>query len=247
MRPSYRRLVLAGCAAWLLAAAGCRVRTYSAADVVIDEPTAQADKPAEAASPATKKAEAGPPFRLPDDPAGKLLGRVLPPAVATGPLPDPVHRPAPLPPPRSLQEPLPYLPSPDTLTRLPQPPRARPVRPDFVLEERPGGLEATAPLPHDPSFPVVPSARLTAADPALPPPLPVLGTPVPDRIPTDDVTTDVSTAAVLAAPQPHRSTPAPYTRLSVPRPFEHREPAAPVRLAEATAPPVASPRLPKEK
>lgn len=247
MRPSYQALLLTGCAGLLIGAAGCSVRTYSGADVVIDEPAAPPAKSAAATQSVAAKAEAGPPFRLPDDAAGKLLGRVLPPTSSRDPLPDLPRRPALFPaPPRVAESSVSLPPSPAALARLPQPPRSRPVQPEFVLDESLAGLDRSPTLPQEPAFATSPAVRLDSEDVAIPPPLPVLGTPVADRIPVDDVTTEASTAAVLAAPLPHRTAPAPYVRLSVPRPFEHRESATdPVPLPEGTTPALAAPRLPK--
>ena len=70
----------------------------------------------------------------------------------------------------------------------------------------------------------------------IPPRLPILATPMPERASLDDPTMAASTAAVLAAPPPERTTPAPYTRMGVPDPFEHRRPLTLRVPPEGTAP-----------
>ena len=73
----------------------------------------------------------------------------------------------------------------------------------------------------------------------------VLAAPLPDRAPLDDATMEASTAAVLVAPLPRRTTPAPYERVRVPDPYENRRPLLAALPAEKTSPVTASPMPPK--
>lgn len=229
MRAWAVRVLLAGCGGVLLSLQGCTVPT-SLTGLEGEGPS----QTARAAGPGVSRAEA--PFRLPGDNAGKMLGQVLPPLPRPGALRDPAPLPPKdLPPPRWRDVAV-LLPTAGTdLARLPAPQRKDTRRPEFVLEE---GLEDASPpaLPREPSFPTPAPARVESEDASLPPPLPVLATPLPDRVPAEDVTTEASTQAVLAAPLPVRTAPAPYVRMSVPDPFENRKPLTVSVPAEETAP-----------
>jgi hypothetical protein len=78
-----------------------------------------------------------------------------------------------------------------------------------------------------------------------PVPLPPLALQVVERPGQEDPTAEYSQAAVRATPPPVRTTPAPFQRLTLPDPFEHRQN---VRLANPPAedakPVTASPRPP---
>ncbi len=78
---------------------------------------------------------------------------------------------------------------------------------------------------------------------SIPPLRPSAG-PVPDRVPTEDVTGDASTAAVLSAPLPRRDKPLPYVRQGVPAAQEHRGVIVAEVIPEATVPVGGTPRPP---
>lgn len=266
MRCWTESLRVAGCAAWLIGLAGCSTQTLPDVEATAREapaslrqavarqapPSVKDATPALPVPPAVKdatKKEEDVPFRLPTDAAGRLLGQVLPPR----PLPLLVDRATPAASPitaQRLNEPTVPLPAPGLeLSRLPRPPRPRGPQPEFQLEETLEGLGLTPVVPQVPGF--VPGNRVRVASEhvAIPPELPVLGTAVSDRVTTDDATGEASTAAVLAAPLPYRSTPAPYARLTVPQPYEHRQAIAPVSSPEEeptseTAPRPPAPSLP---
>jgi hypothetical protein len=53
--------------------------------------------------------------------------------------------------------------------------------------------------------------------------LPPMAQPLPDRAPVTDPTLSASREAVLSAAMPARKKPAPYLRVTLPDPFEHRD------------------------
>jgi hypothetical protein len=74
--------------------------------------------------------------------------------------------------------------------------------------------------------------------------LPILARPVVDRASLDDPSGDASQAAALASSVPERTNPAPFLRLNLPDPFEHRN-AARLRTPLPESPlPIGTPRLP---
>lgn len=211
------RSFLAGC---LVAMVGCSAPSTSP-QPVIDEPNPVSTTVQTVETPVQK--EASPPFRLPGDDSGKMLAKVLPPSARPGALRNPTRptRPAVAPPP--LTE-LPPTPSTPALVRLPVPPRRDRLRPEFLLDERLDGVILPANVPREPSFVIDRLIRVEGDPVAIPPPLSPLTLLVPDRVSIEDATTGASLSAVLAAPLPRRMTPVPYTRQSVPEPFEHRQP-----------------------
>jgi hypothetical protein len=64
--------------------------------------------------------------------------------------------------------------------------------------------------------------RLSSVDAHQPLPLPFLAHPIIDRAPLDDVTSDASQAAALAAPPLVRTAPAPFIKMNLLDPFENR-------------------------
>jgi hypothetical protein len=106
--------------------------------------------------------------------------------------------------------------------------------------------QLTAPhLPEQPRLAVGPRVHLASPDVNAPIPLPLLGQQVQDRSSFDDPTLDASLALALALSPPLRITPAPFLRLLLPNPFEHRD-AIRLRQApdEETTPVTATPRVP---
>ncbi len=165
-------------------------------------------------------------FVLPDDPGGKLLATLLPPhrlapPVSTGFARGP-RRLAGL---RSLEEPT--LPVPPNLSALPRPrlePAARPVRPRGLTTDLPLGWYRSGPeTPQRPELPAAARVRLPSVDVNRPVELPILALAQPDRAPPTDPTFDASLAAAIAATVPPRTSPAPFLRLTLPDPFEHRQ------------------------
>src|SRR5437016_5165163 len=85
MRRVSVKLLLAGCGVLLLAIEGCWSRTGLQRNTHLVAARDEGDEKE------SKKVEKGPPFRLPDDAAGRLLGEVLPPAAPPGPLNNPTR------------------------------------------------------------------------------------------------------------------------------------------------------------
>jgi hypothetical protein len=166
-----------------------------------------------------------PSFRFPDDAGGALLAKVLPPTDLRGPLNEPNTGPRRLPPPAGLDAPAPA-PVPAASPAPPHPPGERnraPLRPRLVSEETLPGPRDPAP-PQPPSFFAGDRTRLPSVDANQPPPLPHLTQYAPDRAALGDPTGDASSAAALSGAMPRRAAPAPYSRLTLPDPFENRKP-----------------------
>jgi hypothetical protein len=240
--PALARLLSLGCL--LLGAAAC---SRSAAVAPAEAPPAESPG-AEATAAPPDGAPDSPvaSFRLPDDRGGELLARLLPPAEARRPLADP---PAPrhLPPPAGLNLPdPPPPPAAVALPRLPAAPRRAPLRPRLTLDELPAGAGVEPALPGAPTLPAGERARVPSPRPGEAAPLPALSPrPLPDRAPVEDVTAGESTAAVLAAPLPPRTAPAPYLRQTVPDPYENRRAARVAAPPEDANPVTAAPRPPR--
>jgi hypothetical protein len=160
---------------------------------------------------------------FPDDAGGRLLAKVLPPREpdnlrlpdrdTQGSVPVSMHmNPPDLPLPRSQAE----------LPHLSVPARTAPLRPQLVLDEALTDWPEPLTLPQQQSLPDAGRVRVSSEDVNQPLPLPILAQPVPDRASLDDATADASTAAALAAPLPARTTPAPFLRLTLPDPYDHR-------------------------
>jgi hypothetical protein len=179
--------------------------------------------------------EGADPFRFPDDRAGQLLSKTLPPSEkspAAHDAPAPRH----LPPPAHLDKP--SLPLPPTQADMPRLPAGK------TTSLRPRPLPEELPLVGHKADPLVPEVqylhagdrvRVPSVDVNKPIPLPILALPVNNRAPTDDATSDVSLAAALAAMPPGRTSPAHFLKLNLPDPFENRL-KPPVIPAEDVAP-----------
>ncbi len=227
---------VSACAALGLCGCGRQPPAVSPAQVAPPvEPIARAQSPAEKEKPARPstvsveqppKTEA-PPSPLSRDRAATLVANRLAPSdpEAAGGVAKP--RPLRLPAAPSLETPQLPLPA---YAHQPAPPDPKPgshVRgPGPLPEEPPLGNYRDEPSP--PRRPELPSAgllRLPSPDVDQPVPLPVLARPATNRAPLTDPTPEVSRAAVLAAPVPVRTTPAPFVRLNLPDPFEHAQAA----------------------
>jgi hypothetical protein len=162
-------------------------------------------------------------FRLPDDPGGRLVLRVLAPTEKLPALDR--HRQRSHPVPRSLVHPaLPLTPQEVSLPRLPEtsllrtpPPQLVPPEPLFGLEESFGSL------PQLLSFPAMDRVRVPSADVNQPVTLPRSAQPVVEKPSFTDPTLDASKSAILSATLPSRETPVPFARESLPDPFENHD------------------------
>jgi hypothetical protein len=104
---------------------------------------------------------------------------------------------------------------------------------------------ASPPLPQKQPLPAGARLRVPSPDVNQPPPLPYLGQPKPDRAPLDDPTVDASLALALTLSPPLRMMPAPFIRLFLPNPFEHRDTGRLRQPLEESAMPLATtPRTP---
>jgi hypothetical protein len=149
---------------------------------------------------------------------------------------------------RDMNEPLWLLP---VSTNLPSLPRelgmpTKKQRPAQLPEPLPLFDQLASPrLPEAQHLLVGPRLRMPSPDVNQPPPLPILAHQVLDRTSLDDPTLDASLAMALALAPPIRVNPAPFLRLVLPNPFEHRETG---RLRqpppEDSTPMTATPRIP---
>jgi hypothetical protein len=161
-------------------------------------------------------------FQFPEDKGGRLLSRLLAPPET---LPPVKPQPRPRSTPRTIAQP--SLPLPQLLT-LPsvladQARRTLPPQGLLTPEQALDGPDAPQPLPETLQFAVSDRPRLPSVDVEKPVGLAVMAQPLPDRGALADPTLPASRLAVLTAPLPERSTPAPFLRLTLPDPFEHRD------------------------
>lgn len=97
-------------------------------------------------------------------------------------------------------------------------------------------------------LPIGPRVQVAARDVNEPLPLPRLAIRPVDSTPMDDPTSAASTAAALQASPPQRINPAPFVRLMLPDPFEHRGTLGFPRPDTDSQPPAPAPvRLPEYK
>jgi hypothetical protein len=242
MRRVSLKMLLLSCTALLLAMDGCSSPTFTSKRKTEVRAVA-GDEDGDKESPRPEK---GPPFRLPDDQAGRLLGEALPPAAKLGALRNPkAPPPASVPWPR-LDDPRLSLPARlDVVSRLPQPVRKGQLQPRLVIEEGLGEPPDRPAVPQRQSFAVGRRTVIASEDASVPPPLPVMAQPVLDRVPLNDATAEASNVAVLEAVLPQRATPAPFVRTRVPEPFANRRPLATRVPDEETTPVADSPATPK--
>jgi hypothetical protein len=187
-------------------------------------------------------------FRFPDDRGGRLLADLLPPSEKLPRLPSdrpsgPLHFPTP-PTLERMELPLPSNQAvlPPSLLGV----KSRPIRPQALPLEPPLADYWGDPLvPRRPEFYAGERIRLPSADLNQPIPLPTLAQKQAEPMSSDDPTGEVSLAGALAASAPERATPAPFLRLVVPDPFEHRHTVRlRAELLEDPTPTTSSPRLP---
>jgi hypothetical protein len=101
--------------------------------------------------------------------------------------------------------------------------KGKPVRPHLLQEEAPlSRARIDIPVFGMVKLPAGPKYAWPSPDVNQPTPLPTLARPVVDRASLDDPSGNVSQAEALASRVPDRTTPAPFLRLSLPDPFEHR-------------------------
>ena len=101
--------------------------------------------------------------------------------------------------------------------------RGKPVRPTLLEGEAPLLRQRTeVDPPAAVKLPAAPKIAWPSPDINQPIPLPILARPPVDRASLDDPSGDASQAAALASTVPDRTTPAPFLRLNLPDPFEHR-------------------------
>jgi hypothetical protein len=165
-------------------------------------------------------------FPFPADRGGRLLAENLRPSDQIPPLTDekrigPKRQPGPA----KLENP--DVPLPTVAASPPTIPleqvKGKPVRPHLLQEEAPlsrARIDVSGPVTV--KLPTGPKYAWPSPDFNQPIPLPTLARPVVDRASLDDPSGDVSQAEALASRVPDRTTPAPFLRLSLPDPFEHR-------------------------
>jgi len=113
-----------------------------------------------------------------------------------------------------------------------------------VIDETLSGLPDTPLLPQIPSLPEGGRVRVSSVDVNQPLPLPILAQPISDRASLDDPTAEVSSAAAVAAPIPPRITKAPFLKLTLPDPYDHRHIGVPAS-EESKEFPLGSPQTPR--
>jgi hypothetical protein len=99
----------------------------------------------------------------------------------------------------------------------------KPIRPTLVAGEHPLARDRLdLPNPASMKLAAGPKVAWPSPDVNQPIPLPILARQVTDRASLDDPSGDASHAAALAKRVPDRTTPAPFLKLTIPDPFEHR-------------------------
>ncbi len=226
----------------LLAVMGC-----SRSEVVVTPDSAtRADEPATRLAARGQDGEAdGAGFSFPDDAGGVLLAKVLPPKDMEAVRLDRTerrHRSAPA---KNLNPPALPLPAAHAIMpRLPAPTKPAPLRPRMVVEETLGGLSNAPVLPQLQSFPDAGRVRVPSVDVNEPVALPILAQPLPDRASLDDPTEQASVEAALAAAIPPRSAKAPFLKMTLPDPYDHRRTETIPAPEELSEPPIGTPRTP---
>ncbi|HEX5270644.1 MAG TPA: hypothetical protein VFW33_09170 [Gemmataceae bacterium] len=223
MRPiRYRAaLLLTGA---LLPLAGCGHPAAPDAKAAPQVVRARAEEAQREEKPAgEEKKESGDGFRFPDDKGGRLLAKELPPRErGPGSEGDVTTTPRRLPGSPALEHPaVPLPPNQGQVPRLPSQRQGPPLRPRSLSDDLPPGGARLDP-PREPRFDAGERVRLPGPDVTRPVALPILATPAPDRAALEDPTADLSSAAAQSATVPARAAPAPFTKVSLPDPFENR-------------------------
>jgi len=131
--------------------------------------------------------------------------------------------------------------TPPTKVLDPDPLNRTVYKPSPVALPKPAGLKPALPaerIPHDigwgadavPAkvvFPTGPGITTKARDVNLPPDLPILGRPVPDRASLDDPTAEVGNAAIVNKSNTPTLLPSAFVRMGLPDPFELAEQVKP--------------------
>jgi hypothetical protein len=195
------------------------------------------------ASPAKLQSE----FPFPSDRGGRLLADNLRPANQVPTLPaDAATHPKRLSGPKQVENP--DLPLPAIVVPPPSSipnPKTKPIRPTLVDSEPPLSRQRLDLAgPPAVNLPAGPKVAWPSPDVNQPIPLPILARQVVDRASLDDPSADASLAAALAPTVPDRTTPAPFLKLTLPDPFEHRN-AVRLRTEVPVSLPNESRRLPQ--
>jgi hypothetical protein len=199
-----------------------------------DDSSSKPQPSAQDGQPNGTKQEGSAEFRFPEDAGGALLAKRLRPD--RPPEPERTTQPRRRAAPRSLEDPQPPLPpAVVSESRLKLESVALRLQPSLTLEETLDDV-AEAQLLHCAALPEGERVRTPSEDVKVPPPLPRLATPLPDRASLEDPTQDVSSAAVVAAPPPVRKLPVPFQRVNLPDPFENRTAIRPPPLGEEEVP-----------
>ena len=161
-------------------------------------------------------------FTFPEDKGGQLLSRLLAPSAT---LPREKPQPRPRRSPKAIEQPTPPLPPLTTIPTLAaeRPRRTLPPQSLLTPEQATDSPDVARSLPETPRFPVGALVRVPSVDVDRPLGLAAVAQPLPDRAALADPTLPAARLAVLAAPLPERTTPAPFLRLTLPDPFEHRD------------------------
>ncbi|QJW95941.1 hypothetical protein [Frigoriglobus tundricola] len=199
------------------------------------DPTPQPDT---TPAPTERTSPAAPTSQFPEDLAGKELARVgAPGSAAALPVERFGHVPKPRPVPAKVLDPdvpprVGFTPRP---VSGPPVPAVKPVAPPETVP-----IFGAAAVPVKPVLPVAAAATEIARDVNLPPPAPVLGRQVTDRVSLDDPTSEVGNAQVVAGTVRVSLGASEFVKVAIPDPFElaeHMKPKVPA-AAEPSAVPV---------
>jgi hypothetical protein len=209
---------------------------------------AESTMPVEQAQDGTAEPTPSSEFPFPTDQGGRLLADRLRPANQVPTLPEEKHAPSKRSAsPAKLENPelsLPKLPilHPPSLPLT----KIKPIRPTLVEGEPPLSRERLD-LPSPTPVKLAAGPKIAWPSPYIhqPIPLSILARQVTDRASLDDPSGDASQAAALASKVPDRTVPAPFLRLTIPDPFEHRNAvrlrAAPLELSSMPMDPIRVP------
>jgi hypothetical protein len=129
--------------------------------------------------------------------------------------------------------------------RLPAQPRSSSLRPRLVTAESLNEPPDAPILPQIQALPEWERVRVASADVNEPLSLPILALPVSDRASLDDPTMEASIAAAVSATIPSRTAKAPFLKLTLPDPYDHRRRLT-TTMTESEQPLTATPRIPEK-